>query len=163
MWCHEFWDRAILKVQPTPGIMRVSCNLGRCSGIKSYFYQLWPRIPKWLQETMLISWLLPCLLIIDPMFMRRRRYYGVLCEGTEGTESPVLWPSRNFVTTEVMCQTRHRYEWAPGVLTNHILSAWYMKTCCLLELWSQVLPLETKHWHFKLCSLFQPFIWHIKS
>lgn len=60
---------------------------------KSYFYQLWTRMPKWLQKTMLISWLLPCFLIIDPMLMRRRGYYGVLCEGTEGTESPVLWTS----------------------------------------------------------------------
>ena len=61
--------------------------------------------------SILISWSLPCFLVVDPVFMWR---------GYSGTVIPTfLWPLGNLFLTAGICQARHRHECAPGDLKNH--------------------------------------------
>lgn len=86
--------------------------------------------------SILISWSLPCFLVIDPVLVWRG-CCGALIQ-------TFLWPLGNFFTTAGICQARHKYECAPGALTNHASLAWSTKNHCLPEIGSQVLPLQNR-------------------
>lgn len=102
--------------------------------------------------SILFLWSLPCFFVTDPVLM----WIGYC----EALIPAFLWTLENFYVTAGLYEARKRYECAPEALTNHGPLAWAMKNIAFLKLEVRVSPTKQGYWYFKLCCLFQSFIWH---